>query len=466
MVLESGAPWEPEDFQLFFVEDLFGGHIENWLVLPEGNGKTTLLSGIALYHADYTPSPAVPIGASSREQAEILYSQGAGFVRRTPSLQKRFRPFDGYRRIKSLRTGGRIQVFAADDRTGDGIIPTLILIDELHRHRDMRLYRTWYGKRKKRGAQVAGISTAGEPGSEFEETRLSVISEPDEIAVNGAFTRAVAGGMVLHDFSVPADGDVEDMEQVKAANPLSTITVEGLLEDFESPNMTMAHWRRFKCNQPVRGSDSAVDQSEWEGAYSEEMIPAGQPIWAGLDLGWKWDTTALVPYWMKSPKDRLVGDPEILVPPRDGTQLHPSEIHSALRRLHGRNPIETVVYDPAVGGREMAAWIEDNLGSRVVEYGHTNAPAALAYERFMEALRQGWLKHPGNDDLTRHVLNATARILPDGRVKFDRPSQSRNAQLQERRVWDALDALAMVNSVAVAEVQEAIDPSTYRIEIL
>jgi hypothetical protein len=32
---------------------------------PEGNGKTTLLAAIALYHGDYTPSAFVPIGASS-----------------------------------------------------------------------------------------------------------------------------------------------------------------------------------------------------------------------------------------------------------------------------------------------------------------------------------------------------------------------------------------------------------------
>jgi hypothetical protein len=44
--------------------------------------------------------------------------------------------FEGYRRIKCLRSGGRIQVFAADDRTGDGVF-TLALLDELHRHRDL-----------------------------------------------------------------------------------------------------------------------------------------------------------------------------------------------------------------------------------------------------------------------------------------------------------------------------------------
>jgi phage terminase large subunit-like protein len=114
----------------------------------------------------------IPIAASSREQAEIMYRQAEGLVSRSPELRPRFRAYDGYRRIKCLRTGGRIQVFAADDRTGDGIIPGgLALVDELHRHRDLKLYRTWRGKLEKRGAQLIAISTAGEPGGEFEETR-------------------------------------------------------------------------------------------------------------------------------------------------------------------------------------------------------------------------------------------------------------------------------------------------------
>jgi phage terminase large subunit-like protein len=156
----------------FPVKDLFAGYPEAWLILPEGNGKTTFLGELALYYGDYTPSAMVPIAASSREQAEILYRQAAGIVQRSPELRSRFRAYDGYRRIKCHRTDGRIQVFAADDRTGDGIIPGgLAIVEELHRHRDLRLYRTWRGKLGKRGAQLAGFRR---PASRAASSRRSV----------------------------------------------------------------------------------------------------------------------------------------------------------------------------------------------------------------------------------------------------------------------------------------------------
>ena len=78
LVLDSGELWEPEDWQLGVVEDLFSGVQQIWLLVPQGNGKTTLTAGIALYHADFTSHPWVPVAASSSKQARILYVRRSG----------------------------------------------------------------------------------------------------------------------------------------------------------------------------------------------------------------------------------------------------------------------------------------------------------------------------------------------------------------------------------------------------
>jgi hypothetical protein len=46
MVLDNGDFWEPEDFQLAIVEDIFAGFDEILVTIPEGNGKTTLMSAM------------------------------------------------------------------------------------------------------------------------------------------------------------------------------------------------------------------------------------------------------------------------------------------------------------------------------------------------------------------------------------------------------------------------------------
>ncbi len=450
MVLDTGDHWSPEDFQLAIVEDFFGDLVEVWTVIPEANAKTTLMSGLALYWTDYKPSATVLMAAASRDQAGLLFSQAQGFVDRSPGFEKRFRVFEGYRRIKSFRSGGRIQVFAADDRTGDGVLFDLALLDELHRHRDLKLARTWSGKANKRGGKVGVISTAGEPGTEFEDTRARMIKMATDLRRDGFHTRAASEDAVLHDWSVPADADVEDFEVVKRANPLRAVSVDALRKKRNSPSMTVNHWLRFVCNQAVRTEDTAVDPFEWSQAATDDVIPAGAPVWVGADFGWKHDTTALVPFWMRDDEYRLFGEARILVPPRNGQNLSPQRIRDAFADIHARNPIETVVMDPDRAA-EIADWLEVDLGVEVVEHAQTAAPMCQAYDRFVEALRNGWLRHPGDTAFNEHVLNAVARLLPDGKARFDRPSSSRAQAGQRRRVIDALIAAAIVHNVAVQE---------------
>ena len=74
--------------------------------------------------------------------------------------------------------------------------------------------------------------------------QTSACTSPDSTR-QGSFVRAVAGRTVLHDWAVPESADVEDFQEVKAANPFSGITVQALEDKFNSPTMTIGHWRRF-----------------------------------------------------------------------------------------------------------------------------------------------------------------------------------------------------------------------------
>ena len=458
LVLDSGDFWDIQGFQAEFAEDLFARtedgralYPEEWLIVPEGNGKSTMLGGTALYHADFTPTAEVLMAAASRDQCGILFGQAAGFVYRSPGFDKRFRVFEGYRRIKALRTEGRIQVHAADDRTGDGVIPTLCLVDELHRHKDLALYRTWAGKLPKRGGQLVTISTAGEPGTEFEETRERLRQTATDLHREGRHTRAVSGEVVLHDHALDPDDDASDLALVKLANPFSGVTPDTLARKKARPTMTEAHWRRFVCNLATRSEESAISEREWSLALCDGDVPVGVPVDVGLDLGWKWDTTALVPLWEPRGEPRVLGQAKIIVPPRDGSSTRPETVQQAFLDLHAINPIRRVVLDPSAGAEQLVSWLESEIGCEVVEYAQTAEPMALAYARFVEGLREGRLLHSGDPELTKHVLNAVARMLPTGKSRFDRPSGARNSPGGARRVIDGLIAAAMVHSVAAAE---------------
>src|SRR5262249_4046929 len=246
--------------------EVWAGRAGWWLVVPGGNGKATLLAGLGLYVCEFSRQPVeIPAAASAVDQARILYMQGEGFVLNSPVLHEpvysarqeakgkltltvpRFQVRPGLRRIEHYR-GSRIQIVASDDRTGDGVIFAYAFLDELHRHKTLDLYRTWVGKRLKRGGQIIIISTAGEPRSEFEAVRERIRQESAEIERKPTFLRARSPEVVLHEWAVPEDGDVDDLDLVKAANPFSKVTVEALRSKRRSATRAPQPRGRFTCN--------------------------------------------------------------------------------------------------------------------------------------------------------------------------------------------------------------------------
>ena len=463
IVLDSGQHWRLEDFQAQIAESTLEpirrlttgqrhGGAEVWAVLPEGNAKTTLLAGLALYLCDYAPLPWIPVAASTRDQAEILAQQAYQMVRMSPGMLSRFRIYEGYRRIQPRRPGhpapGRrgIKVLAADASTGDGVIPyPLAICDEGHRHQDMRLYRLWRGKLMKRGGLIVMISTAGVPGHEFEQLREEIRGRATASFSDGCHLVSKVGDrVVMHEWMLLDVSHASDMEKVKEANPLSTITVEELRQQFESPTTDMGSWMRLKCNIASRSVDAAVSQAEWEMARTDVQIAPGSRVTLGVDVAWKHDTFSIVPLW-DATDYRVLGAPAILVPPRDGSSMHPDIAKSAFEDFLNRYVVEDVVIDMG-RAEDVAAWLEDYHGLRVIDWPTGNAQAARDYERFMSGLRDGTLLHTGDSGLKRHVLNAVSRPLPGDRRRFDRPSSSRNRRQQDDRVIDALMAAAMVNS--------------------
>ena len=131
--LEDGSPFVLHPFQRTMFADYFDGVTETLILVPKKNGKTTGLAALALHHLLVTPDAECVIAAASREQAQILLDQARKFVRGS-GLAKYMTVKQ--REIVSLRDDGRVRVMASDSDTADGVIPTLALVDELHRHKD------------------------------------------------------------------------------------------------------------------------------------------------------------------------------------------------------------------------------------------------------------------------------------------------------------------------------------------
>jgi len=301
--LKDGSEFVLEEFEAAFLEDVFarddaGGPVfsELWLLVPEGNGKTTFIALLVLYVIEFKPEAWVPVAASARDQAvDLTYRIASGFVVRN-KLEDEYRLHPGYRQIVHRESLGSAKIFASDAASGDGVDPTLAVIEELHRLKSMELYRTWSGKLDKSGGQLVIVSTAGEPGSEFEDLRDQIRKSATVNEAETCFLRAEAPGVVLHEWALPVDGDSDDLELVAAANPFSGKTLKVLARRNRSkPSWTRSHWRRFVCNLAETTSGEVfIPGEKWALLADLEMeIEERAAACLGADGSRTFDTTVV-----------------------------------------------------------------------------------------------------------------------------------------------------------------------------
>jgi phage terminase large subunit-like protein len=406
LILDSGQPWVIEPFQARFFADLFSPEfLEHWLVIPEGNAKTTLAGGTALYYAEFQEFARIPVAAASRDQAEWLYQAAAGFVERSELRQ--FKCQEGYRRIKCETSGGRIQIFAADDRTGDGIIPGgLCLLEELHRQRDLNLYRTWRGKLEKRGAKLMAISTAGEPDGEFELTRKRMRDEATHVTRKGSFTRAISGNAVIHEYAVPEEGNPENLRQVKAANPLKAITIASLKRKKSSPAMTPAHWLRFACGMAAR-LDSWLTPAEWDRLKVDvgEVVP-GDEVYVGVRIG------AEIGIGLASIRGEGVAVKMIPMLAPVASRVPLKAVEAKLREVAAEYDVIEVQYDRDPFQRSAEILAEEGLP---MEHEFQSVKRLTqATSTLWRLVSGGLLSHDGDPELRRQVLAARTKETQQG----------------------------------------------------
>jgi phage terminase large subunit-like protein len=472
IVLDNHRPFLLEPFQKLILAGFFAGVTEVLVLLPKKNGKTTLLAALALYHLIYTPDAACYIAASAKDQARIMYEQACGFIERKDpdtgrivpqalALQKRVLLRKGYREIRNRRDNGFIRVVSGDKDTVDGVIVTLGLVDELHRHKDGgQLYGVLADGVGPRDGQIFTISTAGETmKSTLGRIRAKALKLPG-LKRKGKYTfvRSRSGDFEMHEWSLDPKDDRENLLIVKQANPLSNNTIDKLRARKDSPTMTPSRWARFACGVWMQGEDAAYSALSVSKAVERaKPLKATCDLYLGLDIGWRWDTTAVVPVHpfdrieyeqeIKGKKVKLwrwqrvrVGKATILTPPRDGTSLrHEDVIKAVLRYKEQGYNILGVVFDRNAEGEKVAQDLENEHGLQAVMHSQDPAPMAEASMGFGTALGEGLVELPDDDEYLAHLLAAKAKTTSGENWRIVAPEQRRGQRKVGQQDGDEVD---------------------------
>ena len=261
---EAGKPLRVRKFQRELLEPYFGGTRQTVIVLPTGNGKTTLMAALGLYHFLRVPNAMVLIVASAEEQAATLFKQMRTLAAESAYADLidvkggRFAIYhkgDGPNR----RPPGEIRVIASEVKRQEGAIPTLVLVDELHAHKDLRMYemlrdKLWKRSKEPGCGRMLAISTAG---FTFDSPLFALKRTAEQMPTfrrEGFCNRASGPGLEWFEYALNPDQDRDDIKLVAQVNPAPWVTQAALRERraTRSCRLGSGRDRPATCGPPAR----------------------------------------------------------------------------------------------------------------------------------------------------------------------------------------------------------------------
>jgi phage terminase large subunit-like protein len=413
-----------EAFQKRIVRAATGPQRELVVLVPRGNGKTTLMAALALHHLIAVDRAAVYCAASSREQARILFEAAAMFARELEHpnivirhLEIRWCDDPGEPNVFTRH----LRVLAADAPKLHGLTPSLAIIDELHAHPNADVYLALRTATLKRpDSRLVTISTAGQGAdSPLGRLRARGLGQPD-VRRRGAVTDAHGPNLRMLEWSVPDDADIRNARVVKTANPAPWITTQALREQRDA--VAEVAYRRYHANQWTAQVGAWLPAGAWQGCAGVVEFTPGERVWIGVDVGGERSASAVV----YVNEDLHVG---VQTWAGDAAVL---EVAAYVAELAERFEIVEAAFDPWRAGQMAMEW--EQRGIPAIAFPQSDSRMIPACERLYDLIVHGEIVHPDDPDLNAHVHAAVARHSRRG-WRLDKPDRATNI--------DAAVALAM-----------------------
>lgn len=389
-----------ELFQKAYIQTLFGfleketGYRrfrETLFLCGRKNGKSTLLSGIALYMliADGEGAAEIYSVATKKDQAKKVLTEAVNMIKQSPELRAvvKKRRNDVY----FPATSSVFEALASDSNTLDGLNSHAVIIDELHAIRDRNLYEVMkQSTSSRRQPLVVMITTAGTvrecifddmyayacevaDGIKEDPAFLPVLYELDareEWTDPAAWFKANPGLGVIKQFKTL----VSFVERAKN-NPADLPGV--LCKDFNVRENSSESWLSF---EEINNTET-FDYSEVENTYAI----------GGCDLSATTDLTAATLLIRKPGTEKIYVLQQYFLPETRVEYLEEKKTNEAPYRLWAERGLLTICTGNRVNYSDVTAWF------RKMRDEHRIDPYKIGYDR---ALAGYWVEEMKNEGFT------------------------------------------------------------------
>ena len=237
--------------------------------------------------------------ATKKRQARLAWEEMSKFIGIDPDLSELFKVKDYKSLIEANGTNCTIEALSKEAGLDDGFRSIFSSIDELHQHKDNKIYKAIYnGTRSLPETLVSMITTRGDKLNSF-------CKEMDDYAIQVLRGLTTAEDFFVDIYCLDDGDDIWDEANWIKANPFLCLDPEKLAtlrQDAQTArDMGGMELRDFLCkclNMWVKNTDDQfVNPDAWEACGSErrlsEIAAEYKDCWVGLDLSSGGDLTTL-----------------------------------------------------------------------------------------------------------------------------------------------------------------------------
>jgi phage terminase large subunit-like protein len=454
---KGGQPFLLEPFQKKIVRDLFGWKYREtnlrrfrtaYICLPRKNGKSTLISAIALYMlcADGEPSAECYVAAGDRQQSGIIFDVASSMVRSDSQLNNNLKVFKSS--VIHEKSNSSFKAISAEASSKFGYNASFVCMDEFFVQKDAQLWdalTTSVGARRQ--PLTIAITTAG-------YNRESICYKTEE------YGRKVSEGVIEDSsfyyvkFACPMDVEWDSEEALTLANPAlesGVVKLDYLKREQEKAVKMPSYENTFRMlhlNQWMSSASKWLSDVQWMECNFEEVTLEqfkGQRVWAGLDLASVRDVSCLVllaeideklvclPYFW-TPKetafvrsrrdgvDYIGWEKENLMELTEGDVTDYNYIKERIKEIAEVVNIQEIAYDRWNSSQLVIDLVNDGLP--MIPFGQGFASMSAPTKELEKIVLAKELNHGGNKVLRWMCSNLAMKTDPAGNIKMDKAKSS------------------------------------------
>ena len=265
------------------------------IVVGSGNSKTTFIAFIIayiIYSNSVLPSPKVYIGSNAYKQSRVCYDVVRKIIERNATLKRFAKVRQSIGEIEIPETNAKVIAMSSQGDNYEGIIPALLIIDEIHAMGTNAYANNLRKSTKRSDKLIIELTTQGTCRGGYLDERLelanSLLSEESPQSDDKKFFAIFEQKDETEVFTAYEKNDIKVLRK---ANPSLGVAVSvGELKDkikamINDPKQKVITLTK-NFNIPQNPITSYFSETECRTKQFNEEILYGAPIFLGLDMAY------------------------------------------------------------------------------------------------------------------------------------------------------------------------------------